>query len=64
MARIRKTSHYYSDRKGYYTVRELTRSFDTLEAAEKFAEGKQVLDIYKENGRFKVQWLKEIDNNE
>ena len=34
-----------------------SRSFDTLEAARKFAKGKDVRDIYKINGRFKVEWV-------
>ena len=34
------------------------RSFDTLEAARKFAEGKTVVDIYRSNGRIKVEYLK------
>lgn len=38
--------------------RTLSRSFDTLEEAKKFAEGKTVTDIYKSHGRFKVEWEK------
>ena len=38
--------------------RELTRSFDTLEAAQKFAEDKADTDIYKSRGRFVVKWVK------
>lgn len=38
--------------------RTFTRSFDTLEAAQKFADGKDVRDIYKYRGRFKVEWVK------
>ena len=34
-----------------------SRSFDTLEAAQRFAEGKDVRDIYKSHGRFKVEWI-------
>lgn len=44
--------------------RVLTRSFDTLEKAEKFACGKTVLDIYKINNRFKVEWVKTITLDE
>ena len=33
------------------------RSFDTLEAARAFAEGKNVVDIYRAKGRFKVEYL-------
>ena len=45
---------------GYYKQRRLTRSFPTLEAAEKFAKGKQVLDIYRNRGKFTVEWIKTI----
>ena len=38
--------------------RTLHRSFDTLEAAQKFAEGKTVIDIFRSQGRFKVEYLK------
>ena len=38
--------------------RTLSRSFDTLEAAQKFAEGKDVRDIYRAHGRYKVEWVK------
>ena len=36
--------------------RTMRRSFDTLDAARKFAEGKDVVDIYRSNGRFTVEW--------
>ena len=57
MARFNKTAYY-----GGYggeplrKVRTLSRSFDTLEAAQKFAEGTRVTDIYRANGKFKVEW--------
>ena len=43
----------------------LHRSFDTLEAAQKFAEkstaeGKTVIDIYRAKGRFKVEYWKTV----
>ena len=43
-----------------YHVEEVTlsRSFDTLEQAKAFAEGKDVRDIYKAHGRFKVEYVK------
>ena len=46
--------------------RTLSRSFDTLEEAQKFAEGKNVMDIYRAHGRFKVEWeqVKRIDYDE
>lgn len=60
-------SHYYTHKTTFrdcsldgFTKRQtLTRSFDTLEAAQKFAEGKNTLDIFRAKGRFKVQWVKE-----
>ena len=57
MARFGKNAYY-----GGYggepltKVRTLSRSFDTLEAAQKFAEGKKVVDIYRAGGKFKVEW--------
>lgn len=36
--------------------RILSRSFDTLDKAQRFAEGKAVTDIYRAHGRFKVEW--------
>ena len=45
----------------------LHRSFDTLEAAQRFAHGKDVVDIYRSKGRFKVEYYKtkrvEYDKN-
>ena len=40
--------------------RTMHRSFDTLEAAQKFAEGKDVRDIYRVHGRFKVEYVNTI----
>ena len=34
------------------------RSFNTLEEAQAFAQGKDVVDIYRTKGRFKVEYLK------
>ena len=46
--------------------RTLSRSFDTLEEANRFAEGKAVTDIYRAHGRFKVEWeqTKRVDYDE
>ena len=65
MGRMNKTAHYggYSG-EPFTKVRTLSRSFQTLEAAQKFAEGKQVIDIYRNKGRFVVEWIKIIDNND
>ena len=61
------TNRYYTQKtyfRGGYggkpteMVRTLTRSFDTLEDANKFSEGKAVRDIFTKNGRFVVEWVK------
>ena len=59
-----KTIHKFEWGKGYYTVRHLSRSFDALEDAVRFSEGKLNTDIYKSKGRYKVEWTKIIDRNE
>ena len=58
MGRIGKTAQGFNWTEGQYTRRTLTRSFDTLEAAQKFAEGKDTRDIYRAHGRFVVEWVK------
>lgn len=60
MARMNKTTHGFNWETGDYTRRELSRSFDTLKAAQRFAEGKNVIDIYRSHGRFVVVWVKVI----
>ena len=57
-----KTSRGFSWQRGYYIERVLTRSFPTLEAAQKFADGKNVLDIFRKNGKYVVEWVKTIEN--
>ena len=61
--RFNKTVNGFSWDRGYYTERTLTRSFQTLEAAQKFADGKDVRDVYRKNGKFVVEWVKHIDRN-
>ena len=56
-----KTVNGFDWEHGYYTRKVLTRSFPTLEAAEKFAEGKDVRDIYKNKGKYVVEWVKMIE---
>lgn len=59
MGRICKTVHGGGfDGVAHYKRRELSRSFDTLEAAQKFAEGKENPDVYRANGKYKVTWYK------
>ena len=61
--RFNKTVNGFAWDRGYYTNRTLTRSFDTLEAAQKFAEGKDTQDIYRSKGKYVVEWVKHIDRN-
>ena len=60
MGRINKTRTYSGWEEPPHKRRELSRSFDTLEAAERFAEGKQVTDIYRKHGKFTVVWIKKV----
>lgn len=60
MGRINKTGYYSGWGEIPHKRRELSRSFDTLEAAQKFAEGKQVSDIYRKHGKFTVVWIKTV----
>lgn len=59
----RKTVHGFDWEQGYYKKRTLSRSFDKLEEANKFAEGKTVTDIYRANGRYRVEYIKIVKNN-
>lgn len=58
-----KTRHRFDWQNGYTKERTLTRSFDTIEEARQFADGKLNVDIYRSKGRYKVEWVKIIDNN-
>lgn len=58
---MRKTVNGFDWERGSYTRKVLTRSFPTLEAAQKFAEGKNVIDVYRNNGKFVVEWVKIIE---
>lgn len=53
-----KTRHGFNWQKGAYKEKTLSRSFDTLEEANKFADGKDVVDVYKSRGKIKVEWKK------
>lgn len=55
---MNKTAHHFDWENGYYKRKTLTRSFSTLDEAKKFAEGKQVKDIFKSKGRYVVEWEK------
>lgn len=61
---MKKTTKCFDLGKGYIIVKRLSRSFDTKEEAERFADGKLNTDIYRSKGRFKVEWVKTIDNND
>lgn len=56
---MNKTVSGFSWKLGHYKKRTLSRSFDTLGKAVRFAEGKTVTDIYRSNGRYKVEYIKE-----
>ena len=57
MSRINKTAFVGGcGGEPWSKVRTLSRSFDTLEQAQRFADGKNVVDVYKSRGRFKVEW--------
>jgi len=58
------TRHRFDWQNGYTKERRLSRSFATLEEAQRFAEGKRTADIYKAHGRFKVEWIKTEGNND
>ena len=61
---MRKTAHRFDWEKGHYKERILSRSFDSMEEAVKFAEGKDGVDVYVSKGRYKVEWMKTVDNND
>ena len=58
---MRKTVRGFDWERGSYTRKVLTRSFPTLDAAQKFAEGKDVQDIYRSKCKYVVEWVKMIE---
>lgn len=58
-----KTVHRFDWNDGDTIVKTLSRSFDTLEEAVRFSQGKRTTDIYKSKGKYRVEWLKISDNN-
>ena len=58
-----KTTYRFDWENGYTIVKRLSRSFDSLDEAARFAEGKLDSGIYLSKGRYKVEWIKIIDNN-
>lgn len=55
---MNKTTIRFDWETGDTKVRRLIRSFETLDEAKRFAEGKQVSDIFRSKGRFVVEWIK------
>lgn len=60
---MRKTTYRFDFENGYTITKRLSRSFDSLEEAQMFSENKMNADIYKSKGRYKVEWIKIINNN-
>lgn len=56
------TRNRFSWSDGWTTERTLSRSFGTLAEAEAFSRGKNVVDIYRTQGKYRVEWLKTINN--
>ena len=59
---MKKTVYRFDWEKGHTKVRTITRSFDSLHEAERFAQEKEVVDIYRSKGRYVVEWRKETAN--
>ena len=57
---VKKTIYKSDWGNGTRKIRTLSRSFKTLDEAERFASGKQVTDIYMSKGLVKVEWTKVI----
>ena len=60
---MKKIRYRHDWERGHMIEKTLSRSFDTIQDAQSFADGKNVIDIYKSNGRYKVEWVKTKDNN-
>lgn len=56
--KMKKTTIKFDWSEGYVKTRILSRSFETLQEAEKFAQGKDIMDIYISKGKYKVEWIK------
>lgn len=61
---MNKTAYRFDWENGYTKSRRLSRSFETREAAEAFAEGKHGTEIYVSKGKYKVEWIKTTGNND
>lgn len=60
---MRKTRGRFDWERGHTIEKTLSRSFDTIQEATAFADGKNATDIYRSKGRYKVEWIKTIKNN-
>lgn len=58
------TIHRFNWTDGHTKERRLTRSFNTLEEARRFSEGKRDTDIFKNRGRYTVEWVKVEENKD
>lgn len=58
---MRKSFTTFSWERGAEKIRRLTRSFDTLSEAERFAANKLNSEIYKSRGKYVVAWTKIIN---
>lgn len=63
MKNTKHTTYRFDWESGYTKRRRLSRSFDTLDDAKLFANGKTESEIYISKGRYKVEWIKTTDNN-
>ena len=61
---MRKTTVRFDWESGYTKARRLSRSFETMEEAARFADGKADADIYRSKGKYKVEWLKVSNYND
>lgn len=58
---MKKTTVRFDWESGYTKARRLSRSFETMEEASRFADGKRNAEIYRSNGRYKVEYIKEVE---
>ena len=60
---MNKTRYRFDWENGHTKQKTLSRSFETLDEAKGFSKGKNVVDIYVSHGKYRVEWVKTIDNN-
>lgn len=54
---MRKTTYRFDWENGYTVCKRCSRSFATLEEANKFADEKPNSEVYISKGRYKVEWI-------